>query len=209
MQIKEFNLEFIDEEVFERHVRYIVDKYKKNIIKKFKTQLDPFKWVFDSSIYQDVDILAFERQRQLDKANGDLIGFFHQNIFKYLNPDWIVPEKGFDIINESENIFVEMKNGTRTMNAASSRATFEKMLRTVEADSNATCYLVQILSKQKTKNWELTIDGEKKSHPNILIMSGRSFYEEVTGNSSAYDQILNQLPITINKILKEYNEQIA
>ena len=45
-----------------------------------------------------------------------LIEYFHQNIFKYINPKWKVPKKGFDLINEKDKIFVEMKNKHNTMN---------------------------------------------------------------------------------------------
>jgi hypothetical protein len=48
--------------------------------------------------------------RQLDKSNTNHIGYFHQNIFRYIGGSaWVVPTNGYDIVNNTKHIFVEMK----------------------------------------------------------------------------------------------------
>jgi len=71
--------------------------------------------------------------RQMDKSNSNNIGYFQQNIFKYIHQKdtkvtkWHVPKKGFDIVNEVDEIYVEMKNKHNTMNSSSSQKTYTRM----------------------------------------------------------------------------------
>ena len=123
-----YQLGFISDEDLFNHVKDTVDKYRFKIdfATLNKNLIDPIKLTFDSAIYQGnysnqslEQILNDEIHRQIDKSNTNHIGYFHQNIFKFIGgKDWVVPTKGFDIENHKKKIFVEMKNKHNTMNSS-------------------------------------------------------------------------------------------
>ena len=48
--------------------------------------IDPIKLTFDARVYQkSIDfVIENEVLRQIDKSNTNHIGYFHQNIFRYM-----------------------------------------------------------------------------------------------------------------------------
>ena len=125
------NLGFISDEDLFNHIKKTVEQYRfKMTLKEFnKNLIDPIKLTFDSKIYKQnlEEIIESEIIRQKDKSNTNNIGYFHQNIFKYLGENWSVPKTGYDVVNLQDKIFVEMKNKHNTMNSSSSQTTFIKM----------------------------------------------------------------------------------
>ncbi len=108
-----YNLDFISDADLYHHVRETVLKYRFYIdLKKFNQNLiDPIKLTFDSAIYHGgfnnnilITIIENEIERQMDKSNTNHIGYFHQNIFRWIakNEGWIVPDKGFDVENHKK-----------------------------------------------------------------------------------------------------------
>ena len=64
-----------------------------------------------------------ELVRQRDKTNSNAIGYFHQNMFKYIRNCEVLREE-FDVIftqSDGNKIYVEMKNKHNTMNSSSSQ----------------------------------------------------------------------------------------
>ena len=150
--MRNYHLDFISDEDLFIHIKETVEKYRFSItLKEFnKNLVDPIKLTFDSKIYGKTveDIIETESIRQIDKSNTNHIGYFHQNIFRYLGDGWEVPEKGYDVINRSRKIFVEMKNKHNTMNSASAQKTYMKMQNKILRDDEATCYLVEVIAKK-------------------------------------------------------------
>lgn len=124
ISMKNYNLSFISDGDLFNHVKETVEKYRFTIdLAKFnKNIIDPIKLTFDAKIYSKniQQIIESEILRQLDKSNTNHIGYFHQNIFKYLGNGWRVPTKGFDVVNDEQKIYVEMKNKHNTMNSSAS-----------------------------------------------------------------------------------------
>lgn len=122
----ETTLDFISREDLLRHVKETVGKYRFQIsLKGFnKNLVDPIKLNFDAAVYgKSVDeMIETEIIRQIDKSNTNHIGYFYQNIFKYIGVGWEVLEKGFDVANADRKICVEMKTSTirRVLNKRSS-----------------------------------------------------------------------------------------
>ncbi len=109
-----FNLNFIKYEDLYSHVENTVKQYRFEInFNDFnKNIIDPIKLTFDSKIYNKdiLEVLENEILRQIDKSNTNLIGYFHQNIFKYMGDfDWQVPTHGFDVINEKKKFMLKLK----------------------------------------------------------------------------------------------------
>ena len=131
----EWNLDFISEENFKKHVRETIMKYGGKLesydLKKFNSSLiDPIKLLFDKSVYRTSweEIVNNEIFRQRDKSNNNDIGYFHQNICSYFD-GCEVPKTGWDVIYRNDKgiklpdgdvvhtLYVEMKNKHNTMNS--------------------------------------------------------------------------------------------
>lgn len=215
-----YNLSFISDEDLYNHTKETVDKYRFNIdLQSFNRNLiDPIKLSFDSIIYQKSysneaveSIIEDEVRRQMDKSNTNHIGYFHQNIFKYIGNDngWIVPTTGFDIENLSQHIFVEMKNKHNTMNSSSSAKTYMRMQNKIIQNPNAVCMLVEIIARRSQNiPWRCSIDSQRVSHENIRRVSIDKFYEIATGNPNAFAELCKVLPKVISDIVEAQTETL-
>ncbi|AQW85280.1 type II restriction endonuclease, Eco47II family [Campylobacter pinnipediorum subsp. caledonicus] len=215
--MNEYILEFISENDFERHLEQTIKEYNQVLksvnLKKFNSNIiDPIKLLFDKNVFNKSyeDIIRLEIQRQRDKSNNNIIGYFHQNIFKYFNC-CEVPEEYWDVIykpNCGDTYYVEIKNKHNTMNSSSSAKTYMKFqnhLLTSDDRGNSICALVEIIAKEsQDKEWVIAID-KSKQNPNARLrrISIDKFYEIVTGDKEAFKKLCIQLPITIEKIISE------
>ena len=164
MAIRDYNLGFVSNEAIYNYVKETVVQYSTFIdLKKFNSNIiDPIKLTFDAKVYGKTieQVVDDECVRQIDKANSNLLGYFHQNIFKIVGSGWSVPEKGFDVVNEERNIYVEMKSKHNTMNASAARDIYLVMLHKVSNDPNAICMLVEVIAKRSQHiNWEGIFKG--------------------------------------------------
>lgn len=203
-----YNLGFISNADIYEHVKRTVESYRRRItLVEFNENIvDPIKLTFDSKVYGKTieQVIADECFRQIDKSNSNKIGYFHQNIFNYAGKGWVVPKEGFDVENQASHIFVEMKNKHNTMNAASSQKTYMKMQAKLLEDDEATCYLVEAISKKsKDEVWKISIDKKPCAHKRIRRMSMDKFYELVFGDSLAFYKLCKVLPQIIEDVVKE------
>lgn len=174
--MRNYNLGFISNEEIYCHVKNTVEAYRKEItLDQFNENIiDPIKLTFDAKVYGKTIRQAIEDEcfRQIDKSNTNRIGYFHQNLFRYAKNGWVVPKVGFDVENEKRHIYVEMKNKHNTMNSASSQRTYMKMQGKLLDDDEATCYLVEVISKHsRDEAWEISLDGKKRAHKKIRRIS--------------------------------------
>jgi hypothetical protein len=211
MPIPKYSLSFIQDADLWHHVKDTVLKYRFKIdLKDFnKNLIDPIKLTFDAKVYQKTleEIIETEVLRQLDKSNNNHIGYFHQNIFKYIHPAWTVPKIGYDMINEQEKIFIEMKNKHNTMNSSSSQKTYMRMQNTILKDPAASCYLVEVIAKNsQNSKWIVSLDGERVENEKIRRISIDQFYKLVTGKPYAFKELCEVLPQVIEDVLHELKE---
>lgn len=226
-----WNLQFINEEDFTKHVISTIEKYGEKLesfdLKRFnKNLIDPVKLIFDKIVYQLTwdEIINNEIFRQRDKSNNNDIGYFHQRIFQYID-NCYVPANGenggWDVILENPSgislpdgsvvskIYVEMKNKHNTMNSASAGKTFIKMQNQLLSDDDCACFLVEAISKcSQNIKWETTVDKIKVGHKLIRRVSLDKFYALVTGDENAFYKICLLLPETIQKIVNTLNNTI-
>lgn len=210
-------LNFITQEDFEKNVRNTLKQYNKTLkainLTKFNSNLiDPIKLLFDKNVFDKdfEEIIKFEIHRQKDKSNSNIIGYFHQNIFKYIK-NCIVPNEGWDVIfysNNNINYYVEIKNKHNTMNSSSSAKTYMRMqnhLLNADDKEKSICALVEIIAKcSQNIPWVITLDKEKqKENEQIRRISIDKFYGIVTGDNNAFNLICKQLPVTIEKIIEK------
>lgn len=211
--MKNYNLNFISNENLFDHVKETVLKYRFQInLQEFnKNIVDPIKLTFDSKVYKkDLSVLIEDEiMRQIDKSNTNHIGYFHQNIFKYLGSGWEVPINGFDIVNRELKIFVEMKNKHNTMNSSSSQKTYTRMQNQLLKTTDATCMLVEIIAKKsQDAKWGISLDGELISHDKIRRVSIDKFYELVTGQKEAFKNLCQILPLVIEDVVGSIKEEM-
>ncbi len=210
--MKGYSLNFISDEDLYNHVKETVQKYRFKIdLKKFnKNLIDPIKLTFDASVYQKSleEIIESEIIRQMDKSNTNHIGYFHQNIFKYISSEWEVPPQGFDLINPVKKIYVEMKNKHNTMNSSSSQKLYMKMQQKLIEDAQNRCMPVEIIAK-KSQNipWRITLDGKVYAHEYIRRVSIDQFYELVTGEKESFKALCEVLPKVIDDVIVEIGNE--
>jgi len=201
-----YNLGFISNENLFAHVKETVEKYRFNIdLKKFnKNLIDPIKLTFDSKIYGKSleETIELEIIRQMDKSNTNHIGYFHQNIFKYIDGEWNVPKQGFDLVNETQKIYVELKNKHNTMNSSSAQKTYIAMQSQILKSVEITCMLVEVIAKQSQNiPWKISLNGEQYVHDKIRRVSMDKFYEIVTGKADAFKSLCEVLSLVLEDVL--------
>ncbi|MBR4643372.1 MAG: Eco47II family restriction endonuclease [Selenomonadaceae bacterium] len=214
------SLNFISDENFKKHIRETILQYGDSLqpydLKKFNGNIiDPIKLLFDKNIYGVTweEIIQSEIFRQRDKSNNNSIGYFHQNIFRYI-AGCTVPKSGWDVIFKKDHgiefdgdkvgtIYVEMKNKHNTMNSSSGAKTFMKMQGQLLSDNHCACYLVEVIAK-KSQNipWIISLDGQRQQHSRIRRVSIDKFYELVTGEKDAFYKMCMALPGAIKEILE-------
>ncbi len=220
-----WNLSFINEADFTKHVRYTIEKYGEKLkpfdLERFnKNLIDPIKLIFDKTVYglSWESIVGNEIFRQKDKANNNDIGYFHQRIFQYIDK-CIVPHNGenggWDVIYSDpsgislpeglvKTIYVEMKNKHNTMNSASAGKTFIKMQDQLLKDDECACFLVEAIAQHSQNiKWETTVNGGRVGHKLIRRVSLDKFYEIVTGETNAFYDMCMTLPGVIQKVVNE------
>lgn len=205
-----YTLKFITEKDFENHILGTLHTYNESLksitLDKFNSNIiDPIKLLFDKSVYNKSfeEIITLEIQRQRDKTNTNAIGYFQQNMFKYIK-NCVVPERGWDVIytNGDSKIYVEMKNKHNTMNSSSSQKTYMKMQNQILNTPNDTCFLVEVIAPMSRNiTWGCSVDGQHLENPKIRRVSIDNFYKIVTGEPDSFYQMCMQLPRTITKLI--------
>ena len=126
-------------------------------------------------------------------------------MFKYL-ANCKVPQQGFDVIftrDDGVKIYVEMKNKHNTMNSSSGKNTYITLQNHILHNPDDICYLVEVIAKRSQNiEWKFTINEKKVSHAQIRRVSIDKFYELVTGVENAFYLVCKQLPVTIEKLIK-------
>ena len=149
-----YNLTFISESDFRKHVAKTLKSYDDSLksinLETFNSNIiDPIKLLFDKSAFRQSfdEIINQEIHRQRDKSNTNAIGYFHQNIFQYMQ-NCVVPPEGWDVVVTlpKYKIYVEMKNKHNTMNSSSSQKTYIQMQNQIIKTPNDYCYLVEAIA---------------------------------------------------------------
>lgn len=209
MKNHEYILDFISEKDFVSHVKNTIQEYHEILqpidLKKFNSNLiDPIKLLFDKTLLclSDIDLVNGEISRQRDKSNNNAIGYFHQNMFKYIK-NCTVPKTGWDIIVCKNDItyFIELKNKHNTMNSSSSSKTYIKMQQHLitESNQNIICALVEVIAKRSQNiPWQITIDNiRQKPCERLRRISIDKMYEIVTDDPCAFKKLCIQLEYTL------------
>ena len=173
----------------------------------FRNVIDPVKMTFDQKFLgkEVKNLIETEVLRQLDKTRINAVGYFHQKIFCYIK-GWKLANNPFDVVNEQENIFVEIKNKFNTMNNTSKQRTMEIILNKVKHNSAYKCFLVQVITKKShNRIWAMLLDGRKVKNERIRIISIDQFYKIATNQQNSFVNLLNRLPDLVDEVMREVN----
>lgn len=215
----QWDLDFISKENYKKHVKeyynQIYSLVEPSNLEQFNRNIiDPIKLTFSYFLTGENinEIINAEQNRQVDKSINNVIGYFHQNIFNYIE-GWHVPQNGFDIVKDDLTVYVELKNKHNTMNSSSSQKTYinmqDKIINSLEKGKNVTCMLVEIIAKRSQNiPWCISLNGERKSLESIRRVSIDKFYEYVTGDKEAFSKMVSWLPITLKEVALEEHEKL-
>ena len=71
-------------------------------------------------------------------------------------------------------------------------------------DDQATCYLVEVISKRSRDDaWKISLDGKQRAHKKIRRMSMDKFYALVFGIEDAFYRLCATLPQIIEDVIKD------
>jgi len=125
---------------------------------------------------------------QSDRAWTMAWGNFHQNCMGTF-PGWITYDKGHttgcDIGKEDDTSVAELKNNTHTMNSDSKKSVLRKLKKQKDLGKRALLVVINGDTKQSVK------DG-------VETISGRQFYEELSGRPNFMDDMLSTTNETFN-----------
>lgn len=111
---------------------------------------------------------------------------------------------GFDVLNDKQHYYIEMKNKHNTMNSSAAQKTYMKMQAKLLEDDKATCMLVEVIAKKSQDiKWETTIDGKKYIHDRIRRVSIDKFYDLVFGGTHAFFKLCKALPSILDDVISD------
>lgn len=213
--MRKYGLSFITDSDLYEHTLNTVKQFRTVItLSDFnKNIVDPIKLTFDAHVYKKSieEVIEAEVIRQLEKTNENLIGHFHQNIFRYIGNEWEIPDDGFDVVNYSRQIFAEFKNKHNTMNSSSASSNHTKMKGLILGNSKAICYLVEIIAKKSQDiPWKIaTAALRPDKQERLRRISIDRFYAVVTKEPFAFRDLCQVIGRVIDDILKDYPHAIG
>jgi hypothetical protein len=209
---QKYQLQFISRENLKKHLKEVYNSYQKIFanqdLNNFNRNIvDPFQILIENILLGKniKKIIAGEIIRQQNKSCANVLGYFHQYIFRYISSDWEIPEKGWDLVNNKKLIYVEIKSKWNTMNVNSAQNAYRKMEQKTNQNPQAQCYLVEIIAKKtQDKPWNPTFEGVKtETNERIRRISIDKFYEIITGDKQAFFKLIITLPPLLKEIVKE------
>lgn len=201
-------LNFISDEHFlnciaNLHTEYI--KAKNNISKKsfYSNKVDTIKLTFDSK-FNDIDeekLIEAEILRQIDKSINNSIGTFHEQILGGIDGFEVGKLSGFDIKAKDETLFAVFGNSEIPKNI--SDAIFDKLANTALIFSKAKFYYVLLDDfSEINEKWIIGNEEYRVSQKRVFKISIKEFYNEITLQTDAFQQLQSNLTIVIDDYLE-------
>ena len=170
--------------------------------------VDPVSAAFEMMYYgMDAgDWLRKESGRQVQKTMQNSIGEMHQKILGSV-AGWkaLDPGSGLDIVSHNKKIIAEVKNKHNTTKGNHKVKVYDDINDCITSgiyQGYTGCY-VTVLAKKRI-NRPFTPTQNKKKRPrneSIREIDGRSFYEMVTGDKNALENLFKALPLVLGDIL--------
>ncbi|MBU4380867.1 Eco47II family restriction endonuclease [Candidatus Parcubacteria bacterium] len=176
----------------------------------YKNSVDPFSAIFDASSagISLKDWIGQEKARQRQKTLQNAVGEFHKVIIGSVTGWENLPVgKIIDVENIERKIIAEIKNKYNTTKGSDKKGLYDNLKFALKGEYKGyIAYYVEIIPKSgaiynKTfKPSDNKTKVNRKSNKNIRRIDGSSFYEIVTGDKNALEELYNVLPTAICKI---------
>jgi len=196
---------------------------KTQAIQEFgKNVVDPFAALFEISGFEInySEWVISERARQSQKTLQNSIGVFHQVILGSC-AGWQNMGIGnsIDLLNQGKKIIAEVKNKHNTITGGQLSVYYEHLENLVMPNASVykgyTVYYVAIIPKKPVRfDIEFTpsdrqTSSKKSKNGQIRHIDGASFYELVTGEQNALEELYDVLPSVIKVITGNDVQDIA
>ena len=208
-------VDFISDENFLECIKWVCNSYPKietdeiDMVDLQRNSVDPFKMIFDicnTDISFDTWIQN-EKIRQNDKTVNNKIGEFHQKVLGYVE-GWEDLHSGHpsqvDLKNNSNTIFIELKNKHNTMNSSSTDSCRNKLEKIVQTYPNSKAYWAFIVSKNGSSGEE-TWNYQGRDNQNIRKIWGKNVYSLITGKEDSLIQVWKAIPVAIKDLIEKEN----
>lgn len=176
-----------------------------------KNVIDPFSAMFEIYGFKIsyADWRENEETRQAQKTLQNHIGEFHQIILGSVK-GWDNMHTGsvFDLANKEKKIIAEVKNKYNTLSGGQLAGLYYSLDSLVSFKHNTykgyTAYYVVIIPKKKVRYDEPFTPSDKQKgakcpiNDKIREIDGASFYEIVTGDKNALENLFDVLPTVIS-----------
>ncbi|MBL4900306.1 MAG: Eco47II family restriction endonuclease [Colwellia sp.] len=138
----------------------------------------------------------------IDTSNINEMANLHLGIAPYINQDFYIENKNVNIINRTRKLFITIVPKCSDLTSTNARSIFMTMQNKILLDRETDCYLVEKMApcEQETL-WEIKVNDECFSHPNIKRISLNKYYFLLTGISNAYNQLNKILPTIIHNAI--------
>lgn len=220
---------YIEDEDFKEVISNLITEYERvaridiDEEKFFKNRLDIFKMIIDISVknISTKDWVEKEINRQEDKSNSNIIGFFHEKLIGKID-GWEALDVGNGIDITGRNATIELKNKHNTTKGEDEVGIYEKLDGKLQSNPQfKKAYFARIIdTKSQDKQWtgerkikesltptnrtlysntlKFRIEGDKIyrkfDNENIHIISGDKLYELLTGDKLAFKKLIEALP---------------
>ena len=215
-------LNWIDDVHLEKEVNSIIkiadagikkatDKFHDNVIDPFAVMFELYGFNIESVSIWEIS----EKSRKSQKTLSNAFGTFHQKILGYVK-DWedLGTGKSADLLCKNNNIIAEIKNKYNTVKGSNKVTVYDDLEALVMPIASKyhgfTAYYVETVPQPKRKksqiyNVEFTPSNnktktKKTANPKIRKIDGKSFYELVTGDANALQDLYSILPAVIHKV---------
>ena len=145
---------------------------------------DIFNYIFDKplnklshTIRNDLILNGIEVTNNKTELKTKM-GYFYEQLFCYLC-NFIHPETGFDLVNEKEQIFIELKTDWNTDNYNAKESKFRLLSKYKRNNPNAKVYYICLNDKRK-----INVDSRR----NFVLSSVPERQQEQTERSFALSQ---------------------
>jgi len=211
-------LSFISDAELKAEVKHLIDTARNAQVQaqnKFgKNIIDPFSAMFEISGFgmNHDEWVVTETTRQSQKTLQNHIGAFHQKVLgKVIN--WQDMDTGsvIDLVNEHEKIIAEVKNKYNTISGGQLSKLYytleDQVMPKVSKYKGYTAYYAAIIPRKAIRSNQPFMPSDKdkgaKCAENSLIreIDGASFYELVTGDAGALEDLYDILPTVIEDVI--------
>ncbi|AZM97801.1 Eco47II family restriction endonuclease [Vreelandella venusta] len=178
----------------------------------YRNTLDCFSAAIDS-VSQGISLDEWvhqEKERQVQKTKQNAIGSLHEEVMGSIEGvDNLAVGNLIDIVCHNKKILAEVKNKYNTTKGNHKVSIYRDLAKAIEKNPGYIGYYVEVLPKNCSIYNEPFTPSDNQTgtrlplREDIRKIDGRSFYEILTGQPYAIDELYKELPSLVAEIINE------